>query len=166
MPPKKSEPQMSEAEKKIIRDEFDKLCAKWEKALKPTDDEKVIVFPKSKIGWDDRPRWSVSTTPRLKIPDGPLVTMFAMYHWYRFLGRHLLQEEILELANRVFTGIKIKSVAIFDQIKNPKDNVREVFESLDDENRHQLGLRCDRWFKRYLSENPRASKKARYLLGL
>ena len=162
---KKSETKMPETENEI-RDEFNKLSENWKQALKPSDYEKVIELPESKIPWDDRPRWPRVTKPRLKIPIGPLASMFAMYHWYLFLGRHLLREEILELTNSIFVGIRINSEAFLEHITNPKVSFRKAFGSLDDENRHQLVLRCDRWFKNYLSENPPASKRARYLVGL
>ena len=151
---------------KDIRDQYSELSKQWEEVLKPINDEKVIVFPEGKIIWDDHPKWSGSHRPSLLIPIGPLESIFAMNHWYRFLGRHLLREEILELTNNLFPGIRIKSTDFFDKIRDPKDSVRKVLESLDDENRHHLELRCDRWFKEYLRGNPPASKRARYLVGL
>ena len=156
---KKKEEEMSEAEKKTRR-EFDELSAQWE------DNLKSIVFPKGKILAQDLPRWSGCTKPRLKIPIGPLVTMCAMYHWYRFLGRHLLREGFVELTNRVFIGIGIRDETISDHIENPKYELGEVLYSLDDENRHQLGLRCDRWFTEYLRTTPQAKVRAKHLLGL
>ena len=158
-------PVESEEEEKA-RADFNSFAAQWEKALKPITGEKVIVFPEDTIPFKDHPLWLGARKPKLKIPIGPLESIYAMYHWYSFLGRHLLDAEILELTNNVFDGIHIKSELWFDKIANPKDSCRKVFESLDHGNKHHLKSRCDRWFKTYLSENPRANKRARYLIGL
>ena len=157
--PTKRKQSESEAETKL-RAEFNNLSEQWNEVLKP------IVFPKGDIRSIDLPRWTRCNTPRFKIPIGPLLTMCAMYHWYGFLGRHLLREEFVELTNRVFIGIRIKDDAITEHIENPKDSVRKVLKYLSVENRHQLQLRCDRWFTDYLRTTPQAKARARHLLGL
>ena len=169
MPPKKQESKdLSDADQKFLNN-FRKLSTSWEQTLVPITDEKAIVFPEAEaIPSKDHPSWpaGINYNFQLPIPIGPLESMFAMYHWYLFFGRHLVREEVLELANDVFPHILNSESWVEKIIVKPADGCKKVLESLDDENRQHLELRCDRWFKNYLHKDPTARKRARWLIGL
>ena len=148
------------------KEDFEKFSLQWEKALEPIADEEVISFPKDSIKIHDSLKWPEAPSLKIKIPIGPLESMFAMYHWYLFFGRHLLPQEILELANGVFPGMGIKNLFFIDKIEKPVDPVAVVLKSLDDMNKDRLMGRCHRWFTNYLRTNRLARARARHLLGL
>ena len=145
---------------------FQEFSIQWMKALEPMEGEEEIEFPTARIFAAHCPKWPGASSAARNIPIGPLESMYAMYHWYLFFGRHLLRQEMLQLANYVFPGMGIKFEPFFDNLEKPKDECKAVLESLDDKNRDRLKRRCHRWFKEYLRTTPQAKVIAKHLLGL
>ena len=149
-----------------VEEGFEKSSIEWMEALEPIEGEEVIAFPAASIPTHSHPKWPGASSSARNIPIGPLESMFAMYHWYLFFGRHLLRHEMLQLANNVFPGMGINSESFFDKLEKPKNECKVVLESLNKENRDRLKRRCHRWFTDYLRTTPQAKARAKHLLGL